>query len=93
MPASMFKFKQTALSNEFQREYEVRDGGVLLGTVKQFERRYNLRRVYVSRGWRATAPDGTKLYEPRSGPTGERREDAAIALQLYHDGIYEGVRT
>lgn len=43
-------------------EYSVIYNGQLIGTVKKWERRYNLRRVYVSRGWRARMADGEMLH-------------------------------
>lgn len=69
------KFKRTSFDG-----YEVYSDGVLLGTVQKWERRYNLRRVYVTKGWRATTPDGTKLYT-QDGTTSRTRKGAAEALE------------
>lgn len=66
--------------------YEVRTegGAVFLGTVQKWERRYNLRRVYVSRGWRATTAKGRRLYD-RDGSTARTRGEAAEALAKAHE--------
>lgn len=75
MAEPSFKFKPTGAIGE----YTVCYGGANLGTVQKWERRYNLRRVYVSRGWRATTPEGRRLYTT-DGSTGETRQFAAWAL-------------
>ncbi len=72
----VFKFKSAGGG------YEVYDiaTGTLLGTVRSWERRYNLNRVVLHRGWRATTTAGEKLYHEDSC-TGETRHEAAEALK------------
>lgn len=60
------------------RGYAVWHNDVLLGTVEFWERRYNLRRVIVVKGWRATRANGEKLYG--SSYTAPTREAAARVL-------------
>ena len=59
--------------------YRVLFDGEDIGEVTKWERRYNLRRVIVSRGWRAITPDGRRLYTP-DGTTSDTRAGAADAL-------------
>jgi hypothetical protein len=65
------------------REYEVLLEDEVIGRVRYWERRYYLRRVYVSKGWRATLADGTRLYHP-DGTTGDTRRSATWALIKAH---------
>lgn len=60
-------------------DYDVYADGVFIGTLRKFEQRYNLRRVILVRGWRATTPTDEKLYST-SGHNGETRAEAAQAL-------------
>lgn len=62
--------------------YDVVVDGQVIGTVRKWERRYNLRRVYVSRGWRALAADGERLYG-QDGYTADTRREAAEVLQAH----------
>ena len=71
----MISFKKSGPRDE----YEVFLSGESIGRVFRWERRYNLRRVIVSKGWRATTPDGRQLYHP-DGYTAKTRSDAAQAL-------------
>lgn len=57
---------------------------VTIGIVRKWERRYNLRRLIVSRGWRATTASGERLYDS-DGKTAETRHDAAAALVAKHE--------
>lgn len=63
------------------RSYRVLLDGVDIGEVRHWERRYNLRRVIVTKGWRARTVDGERLYHGDSY-TAETRLGAATALAL-----------
>lgn len=60
-------------------DYDVYADGVFVGTLRKYTQRYNLRRVIVVNGWRATTPTNEKLYSP-SGHNGETRAEAAQLL-------------
>lgn len=59
--------------------YNVIWNGTRIGFVRRYECRYNLRRLIVIRGWRATTVKGQKLYSA-TGTTADTRDDAARAL-------------
>lgn len=64
--------------------YDVSHDGQNIGNVRYWERRYNLRRLYVSRGWRAYAPDGTPVGFHPDNYTGATRAEAAEVLLAAH---------
>lgn len=85
MSKPKLRFEETGALGEYNvlegEGAEVRS----LGTVIKFERRYNLRRVYVTRGWRACLPNGHALYS-RDAVTASTRAVAAEALWIYRHG-------
>jgi hypothetical protein len=73
---SDFKYERVASG------YAVRLDGVFLGTVWKIERRYNLRRPLVVRGWGARPPNGPTLGRENGGEAAvfSTRDIAARAL-------------
>jgi hypothetical protein len=67
-------------------DWQVFVGGEAVGEVRRFERRFNLRRVIVIRGWRAYLRDAAARELPRRLPEGGRdscfdtRQQAVEAL-------------
>jgi hypothetical protein len=59
-------------------EYDLTLDGQTIGRVRAYEKRYNLRRVYVDRGWVATSLDGQ--HTAGSDHTDTRRSAVAGLL-------------
>lgn len=64
--------------------YEVSINGQVIGTVERWERRYRLRRMLVTRGWRAKSVGGVPLYH-QDGFTATTRVGAAEALTRHKE--------
>lgn len=64
--------------------YDVLQDGVKIGAVRKYEKRWNLRRVYVMRGWLAFPPTGPALRAREGGEATmyRTRAEAAAALVL-----------
>lgn len=62
--------------------YDVLQDGVRIGAVTKYEKRWNLRRVYVTRGWLAFPPTGPALRAREGGEATvyHTRAEAADAL-------------
>lgn len=65
--------------------YDVMTSKGCVGHVRKFERRYNLRRVILIRGWRASASDGTKLWSGDGYTASTRVLAIAALLRKAHD--------
>jgi len=60
--------------------YSVALDGRPLGEVYKWERRYNLRRVYVTRGWKARPKDSDAPALPHADGCYDTRAEAIVAL-------------
>jgi len=79
------QFKFLSYLDGYKVDY-VGDGipHVHIGFVRLFERRYNLRRVLLVKGWRATTARAELHLWTRDGYTAETREGAARVLLEKH---------
>ncbi len=60
-------------------EYEIVLDGKTIGTVRAYEKRYNLRRVFVDKGWVARSIDGE--HSAASDYTDSRRSAVRALLE------------
>lgn len=88
-PLPRVRYRRTAWAGG----YTVHHGDRLLGTIRQREQHYNLRRALVARWWEVEDVEGFNdgaTYENRRHHF-DRRTDAAAAL-IEHYGLTEEVR-
>lgn len=67
--------------------YEVLLDGEIIGAVWEWERSYNLRRLIVSRGWRAKTISGERLYHEHGSTARTRAEAAEAVVSAYREEV------